>query len=225
MADGMGLLYWTAADGSVSCGVVDSRPLTLGSEAICGLPVSGKGVSAVHAVLRATPSGHKARKLTRVGQLSLNGTETDEGLLGHGDRIGVGNEEVTYYDAEVRNQSRLKLTIGRVDWEGSIEVEVDGPLIFVGRDEGDIVISDHTISGTHLEIAYFGGTSVWVCDLESTNGSFVGDEQLYDRRQIDIDDSMRIGRVTVSFGEGAPIEEGTHSPQRSVVFPDGGGMA
>jgi len=225
MSEGMGLLYWTADDGSVSCGVVDSRPLTLGTEQICGLPMAGEGVSAVHAVLRATPEGHLARRLTRVGTLTVNGEDTEKAPLSHGDRIGVGDEVVTYFRADLKNANRLRMTISRVDWEDQVEVEVDGPLIFVGRDEGDVIISDHTISGTHLEIAYFGGTTVWVCDLESTNGSFVGDEQLVDRRQIDIDDGVRVGRVTIAFSEGDAIEEGTHSPQRTVTFPDGGGLA
>lgn len=227
MAEGIGLLFWTSREGSVQCGVVDSRPLTAGTEPICGLPFEGNGVSAVHAVLRATPQGHVVRKLTRVGSLAVNGDDTEQSSLNHGDRVTMGDEELIYYRDDVKNAHRLKMTIGRVDWDGTIEVEVDGPLVFIGRDEGEVVIQDHTISGNHLEIAYFGGSNMWICDLDSTNGSFLGDDQLapLDRREIDVGDPIRLGRVTIQFGEGAPIEEGTHSPQRTVVFPDGGGMA
>lgn len=238
------LVYHEADGGEVTCQyVTPAFPLTVGSSLhgaegapLCDVPVFGEGVSDVHAILRATTDGYAIRALTRVGTTSVNGEQTESSELSHGDTIGVGEKTLHFFQSDRRNPHRLKLTISRVDWDGTVEIEVDGPVVFIGRDDDDdmnqVVISDGSISGQHLQLAYFGGEDLWVEDLESTNGSMINDEPLGSpegdsprHRRATLSDTVQIGRVTLQFSEGEALDADDYAPVRYVTFPDDEAMA
>lgn len=238
------IVYHEADSGEVTCQyVTPAFPLTVGCSLhgaegafLCDIPVVGEGVSDVHAILRATSDGYSIRSLTRVGTTSVNGEATETSALEHGDLIGVGEQELRFFRSDQRNPHRLKLTISRVDWDDTIEIEVDGPVVFIGRDDEDgmnqVVISDGSISGQHLQIGYFGGEELWVEDLESTNGSMLNGEPLGAEgtdsprhRRASLSDTVQIGRVTLEFSEGEALEPDEYAPVRYVTFPDDEAMA
>ena len=67
---------------------------------------------------------------------------------------------------------------------------LDSPVTFIGREEGEIVINDPEISRRHARLEIHGDGSVWITDLDSTNGTLVdgtpiaGPTQLVDRQEF-----------------------------------------
>jgi diguanylate cyclase (GGDEF)-like protein len=71
----------------------------------------------------------------------------------------------------------------------------------VGRDPGcDILLNDEAVSRRHAEI-YFNqvDNTVWVTDLQSTNGTYLNGKRISSTKGIGNDDVVRIGRILFSF--------------------------
>ena len=51
---------------------------------------------------------------------------------------------------------------------------LDSPVTIIGREEGDVLINDPEISRSHARLEIHGDGSAWLTDLESTNGTLVG---------------------------------------------------
>jgi len=50
---------------------------------------------------------------------------------------------------------------------------LDRPLIIIGREDGDVVTRDPETSRRHAQVEIHGDGSVWLSDLNSTNGTLV----------------------------------------------------
>jgi pSer/pThr/pTyr-binding forkhead associated (FHA) protein len=216
-------LYWNDESGAVERGAIEARPVTLGREDLCTITVGDEGAAAVHASVVRLMDGHAVRKLTRTRGLAVNGVEVDEHMLQHGDRIAVGGHEVCYCNSATARPPQLHLTFGRVDLDTQIEVDVAGTQIVFGRDDGNVLVGDGSLSGRHLEIENYGTGMLWVTDLESTNGTELNGERLTTRRALEFGDSLQLGRVTLIVTDGGEPEEGSAAfAQRTVSFPDDG---
>ena len=78
-----------------------------------------------------------------------------------------------------------------------IEVDVQGTII-LGRDPmDDVTLSHPTISRSHAELTREGKT-VWLRDLASTNGTFVGGERI-ERHELRAGETVRIGPYELAF--------------------------
>lgn len=67
---------------------------------------------------------------------------------------------------------------------------IDGPSLVIGRDQGAIITHDPETSWQHASLSIHGDGTVWLTDLQSTNGTFVdgqpieGTVQLMDRQEF-----------------------------------------
>ena len=67
---------------------------------------------------------------------------------------------------------------------------IDGPSFVIGRDQGEIITHDPETSWQHASLSIHGDGTVWLTDLQSTNGTFVdgqpieGTVQLMDRQEF-----------------------------------------
>ena len=70
----------------------------------------------------------------------------------------------------------------------------------IGRNEGSgICIYNQYLSRCHAAIQYLQGKGFQLVDFNSTNGSYINGERIYQPRQIQDGDCIRLGTVTFSF--------------------------
>jgi diguanylate cyclase (GGDEF)-like protein len=90
----------------------------------------------------------------------------------------------------------------------------------IGRSsKNDLPLDQESISRQHARIT-FDGSSYWVTDLNSTNGTFVNDDSVRERRLED-GDQLRIGRSILKFMTGENIEVHYHEEIYRLMTIDG----
>jgi FHA domain len=73
------------------------------------------------------------------------------------------------------------------------QIAVDRPIL-IGRDPGsDLVLEDAEVSGQHARIAPSPDGSATVEDLDSSNGTFVNQNELMGPAQLDAGDELLVG--------------------------------
>ncbi len=211
-------LFWPDADGACQRADVEARPLTVGADALCGVSLATGGAAAVHAAIARGPMGVTARRLTRVGALTVNGAEVEEHVLTPGDRLGVGDAELVFLEDRAAAPTQLTLTLTREDDDATASVTVPGARVVIGRYEGDVLVDDSGISGRHLEIENYGPGLCWARDLGSTNGSELNGEPLAGRRPLAPGDILRLGRILVSVEDAGPTPPNADLRPRTVTL-------
>jgi hypothetical protein len=73
---------------------------------------------------------------------------------------------------------------------------IDRPRILIGREEGDIVTMDPESSRRHAMIEIHNDGSVWIIDLNSTNGVYVDGAVIDGRAQLQDRTEFMCGRST-----------------------------
>jgi pSer/pThr/pTyr-binding forkhead associated (FHA) protein len=78
-----------------------------------------------------------------------------------------------------------------------------GGSFILGRGKADVVLDDPKISSRHVELKIFGPGHYYLCDLASTNGTFLNGARV-DRRKFDHEDEILVGdtAMMVSVLEG-----------------------
>lgn len=75
----------------------------------------------------------------------------------------------------------------------------------IGRNANNtIVISDATVSGTHAVISsrsHAGTFSYEIKDVNSTNGIYINNERVDEKRELQDSDEIKIGKSTFIFSE------------------------
>ena len=71
-----------------------------------------------------------------------------------------------------------------------------GGSFILGRGKADIVLTDAKVSSRHAELKLFGPEQYYVCDLASTNGTFLNGVRV-DRRKFGHEDELRLGDTVV----------------------------
>jgi diguanylate cyclase (GGDEF)-like protein len=90
----------------------------------------------------------------------------------------------------------------------------------IGRSStNDLFIDQESISRHHARIS-FDGSSYWISDLGSTNGTFVNDEPVREQRLRD-GDQVRIGRSILKFMTGENVEVHYHEEIYRLMTVDG----
>jgi hypothetical protein len=83
------------------------------------------------------------------------------------------------------------------------------------KSQNDIVLTDLSVSGLHCVFEREGSDEVWIQDLDSTNGTYVNDERVYQRHSLDDQDVISIGVYVIRYAERqAPAEVGLTAPMR-----------
>ena len=73
---------------------------------------------------------------------------------------------------------------------------LEKPLNTVGRDDGEIVAKDPEVSRRHAAVEIRRDGTVWLSDLQSTNGTFVGGQRIDRTIQIGHQDEFTCGNST-----------------------------
>ena len=227
MAGQSAYLFWTDGNGTVRRTKVGSRPVTVGSGKMCVIALGDESAATVHAVVERDHQRHVVRRLSRTHSLSVNDAVVDEQPLEHGDRLTVGNSEVTYLAALAVPPQTLRLSCRREDADGEVQIEIPSTVTVIGRAEGDLLIHDRSVSRRHLEIENYGPGLRWIRDLDSTNGSELNGAPLERRVPLAVGDTVKAGRILIRFLEGGepPSDLRDVPRQRDVVFDADRAMA
>jgi len=73
---------------------------------------------------------------------------------------------------------------------------LESTVTIIGREEGDIVINDPEISRRHARVEIHPDGTVWLSDLESTNGTFVGSAPIAEPTKLSDRQEFSCGRST-----------------------------
>ncbi len=73
---------------------------------------------------------------------------------------------------------------------------LEKPFNTVGREEGDVVSKDPEVSRRHAALEIRRDGTVWLSDLQSTNGTFVGGQRIERTLQISHQDEFTCGNST-----------------------------
>jgi len=95
----------------------------------------------------------------------------------------LGSKQIPFIRLETTNK------------EERVKVELDLPEIIIGRDPNcEFPVSDDTISARHARLAY-RQKQWWIEDLQSTNGTFLNEEEIKTPTVIISGDELRCGQV------------------------------
>jgi two-component system, cell cycle response regulator len=124
--------------------------------------------------------------------------------------------------AEIRNTSTRQESILIQIYGPSLgkNYTVDQDLITIGRDESNIIrIDQGNVSRTHCKLERIG-QSVFIEDLNSTNGTYLNDASLR-REQLRNGDLIRVGGVILKFVSGGNVEALFHEEIYRMTITDG----
>lgn len=97
---------------------------------------------------------------------------------------------------------------------------LERPEIIIGRsDSANIQVEQDSVSRQHAKITTHAGRT-WLCDLDSTNGSFVNDKAVDDCELCD-GDLIRMGQTIFKFLTGSNIESRYHEEVYRLTTIDG----
>ena len=104
---------------------------------------------------------------------------------------------------------------------------LDKEEIFLGRTVGDILLADDSVSNPHALISR-EGSRYFLEDKGSTNGTFVNNEQVQEKRELQEGDTIRLGRVILMLrdqqehpqaADEVTTVDNKHSPPPTDVRP------
>jgi pSer/pThr/pTyr-binding forkhead associated (FHA) protein len=204
---------------------IPTGELVLGSDAGCGIVVSGSGVLPKHALFQAQPDGQVViRKATPAAEVLINGVRlgAEPTPLLHGDKVDVGGHELNFVDERRSGSTQFMQAVKRPDAmaqpktgapAAGVTVNTGGRLVCLtdgreyvmsgtslvfGREAAcDVVVSGKDVSRRHAEIMQT--PKGYVIVDSSTNGTFVNEERVQGQRTLTRADVIRIGDDTFRF--------------------------
>jgi pSer/pThr/pTyr-binding forkhead associated (FHA) protein len=176
-----------------------------------------------HAVIERRGSDYVIRNLAVQDGTFVNGSRIETVDLHDGDRIGVGGYEIMFHlrgtSASAREQAslaadrvnpmhvaaRLAGANAKVDGPSLIDTSgqphavITGGVTRIGRAlDNEIVVSHSSISRHHASIENSNGVYA-VRDLNSQNGTFVGNQRVTEPTRLSNGDSVRFGDAQFTF--------------------------
>ena len=73
---------------------------------------------------------------------------------------------------------------------------LEKPLILIGREEGDVVTKDPETSRRHASLEIHQDGTVWLMDLDSTNGTFMDGQRIQGKVQLENQQEFSCGNST-----------------------------
>ena len=219
--------------------------VVVGRDETCHIVVPGMDVSRRHCSITPVQGGYQLRDESANGTLVNGSRVSGTYLLGHGDIVRVGDDELrlevdgdvspapstTAAPTAILDVSRLRsehaatgaperpatplvanLEIVRGPYSGAT-FSIDRPVCSIGRAaESDVRIRDESVSATHATLLR-KGTTWFVVDLRSANGTFVDGLRIAGERELTSGSRLKLGRVELTFRaldggvEAAPADE------------------
>ncbi len=220
---------------------LEDRRFVVGRDESCDLVVPGMQVSRRHFSIAPVQGGYLLRDESANGTIVNGRRVAGTYLLGHGDMLQVGEEELRFEIAGcaasesssdaaptalldlsyVRNAAAMDVTdeipsvptatleIVRGRYAGA-SFALERPVCEIGRGpQCDVRIRDESVSTSHATLLR-KGTTWFVVDLRSANGTFVDGSRVAGEREIASGTRLRLGAVEVEFrmldAAGAPIQ-------------------
>lgn len=180
-------------------------------------------VSREHAAIYLIEGQHLLKK-TGQGRLWINETEQDQKILNPGDQFKIGPWEAKFIQAgqpafdeeptqvtqagrsptqaiaqesSVQPRQNLKLQIKQANHSPKL-IPVGNRALNIGADpRNDIVLDDSTVSGRHLKVVP-EATQIWVYDLDSTNGTYLGGVKVREARW-DLNAPLKVGNCELQL--------------------------
>ena len=235
--------------------ILAKATVSLGRATTNDITLNDVRVSRNHARLECRPQGITLIDLDSSNGTRLNGTQIDRATLVPGDTLSLGSQQLKYLvedpledlgQTKIDTQAQLEKTIndeylpvvinetshpnlvvvtGERTWSLDLK-NLDQ--VVIGRDENcDLFIDASNISRRHAEVQQRGEVFI-LNDLGSTNGTWIGGQQI-DQHILQDGDTFRIGSTQIVFKRGfqeqtltmlddsLPLPEG----RRTVVFVPG----
>lgn len=198
--------------------------IVVGRDPSLGLVVAGKVASRRHATVRSTLQGYVVTD-DSVNGTYVNGRRVDGSvLLGMGDVIRIGEEELRFEadpvpadpsaDAETAQAPREPAPVMapgvRLPLLATLEILNGGPLkgtrfrierasVHIGRSEhSDFRLQDKSVSAAHASLTRRGDGWI-VLDLRSTNGTYLNGERIKGERLLPGIAELRFGDIKTVF--------------------------
>jgi pSer/pThr/pTyr-binding forkhead associated (FHA) protein len=199
--------------------------LVLGSDAACGIVVSGSGVQPRHALFEGQPNGQVViRKATPAAVVLINGVRlgAEPTPLLHGDKVDVDGHELNVVDERRSGSTQFVQAVkppegiaqtkggsqgtgvtantgGRlVSLTDGREYVISGASLVFGREAAcDVVVDSKDVSRRHAEIVQT--PKGYLIVDSSTNGTFVNEERVRGQRILTRADVVRIGDDNFRF--------------------------
>ena len=164
---------------------------TIGRSSTNDIVIDSLLVSRRHAQLQCSGGGCTVEDLGSANGLFVNGRRVAHAVLNPGDRLRIGDVDLTFQPAEA-GQAQAWLEIG-----GTRHPLLRGRTD-IGRSHGnDIHLADERVSRHHARIELQQGVFV-ISDLDSANGTFVNGQRIQ-THWLQSGDEIRIGDTRLSF--------------------------
>jgi DNA-binding NtrC family response regulator len=209
------------------------QSVTVGRSAANDISVPDESLPALHCSFEPVAVGGYD-VVDRGGQgVIVGGAEHERKHLANGDDITLGHLVARFNDAanveEVSKPERIQRTgilktnpgdgrLTRLDLRlrlpqnaggGVLEIPAQG-LRFGANDDNDVVIDDGFVSSFHAQI-FMKGERLFVRDLDSTNGTFVGNVRVVEA-EVPAGSVLKLGKAEIKV-ETTETEEAVDSPK------------
>jgi pSer/pThr/pTyr-binding forkhead associated (FHA) protein len=167
-------------------------------------------VQARHAVIERRGADYVIRNLAVQDGTFVNGKRIESADLRDGDRIGIGGYEMLFHlrgtSAPARQQSSLAAdTVNKLEGASLVDASGQpypvraGTVTRIGRAlDNEIVVSHSSVSRHHASIENSDGVFA-VKDLNSQNGTFVGNRRVTEPTRVSDGDAVRFGDAQFIF--------------------------
>ncbi len=109
---------------------------------------------------------------------------------------------------------RLKIVVSHAQ-KPETKFEFRSAYCLVGRKNATLTIDDSLCSQQHLLLFQGPDGRLWVRDLDSTNGTYVNEVKFVEKA-LNVGDSVRVGRTTITISSFSPSKEGSITEARSL---------
>lgn len=109
---------------------------------------------------------------------------------------------------------RLKVVVTHAQ-KPETQFEFKSAYCLVGRKNATLTVEDNLCSQQHLLLFQGPDGRLWVRDLDSTNGTYVNEVRAVEKT-LNVGDSVRVGRTTITIAAFSPAKEGSITEAKSL---------
>ena len=227
-----GRLILNKPDGLNQEFILNKNLVTLGRATTNNIVLEGGRVSRIHAQVQYTQEGVTLTDLHSANGVWLNGERIAETKIQPGDRIEISGHVLQYLSPVpdvreeatlINSEAELEMTLLQMSVPSALN-DTSGPRLVIHAPDrtwelllqddsytigrattNDLVLDYAKISRNHGRIERKGGDFI-LRDLQSTNGTLIGDHRIEQHRLAN-GDTIRIGPTRIVFKDGFAQEE------------------